>query len=250
MQIRFQREKNIRVTFWSCERVRKKAFKGWVETDKTESSIFVLISQSPWRYLLVCQTCRPSHLARLNLRKQQLTMTFVQVGICFFSVCIWARASACTSGYAHMTVSQCDELCQPVVFIWTESQQDSDPMGCSLHMCTYVCMHFCMYDCRHFWETDSHGPRECVPLGCMCGEMPCLCVDVDCMYYADLGEPCAINKTGLQCAHWRNNLSDTMEKEGEREGMEQTETSPEREERKTSEERMKKRNWRKRKEQG
>lgn len=30
-----------------------------------------------------------------------------------------------------------------------------------------------------------------------------------------------------------------MEKEGEREGMEQTETSPEREERKTSEERMK-----------
>lgn len=76
----------------------------------------------------------------------------------------------------------------------------------------------------------------------MCGEMPCLCVDVDCMYYADLGEPCAINKTGLQCAHWRNNLSDTMEKEGEREGMEQTETSPEREERKTSEERMKKRN--------
>lgn len=76
----------------------------------------------------------------------------------------------------------------------------------------------------------------------MCGEMPCLCVDVDCMYYADLGEPCAINKTGLQCAHWRNNLSDTMEKEGEREGMEQTETSSEREERKTSEERMKKRN--------
>lgn len=76
----------------------------------------------------------------------------------------------------------------------------------------------------------------------MCGEMPCLCVDVDCMYYADLGEPCAINKTGLQCAHWRNNLSDTMEKEGEREGMEQTEMSSEREERKTSEERMKKRN--------
>lgn len=76
----------------------------------------------------------------------------------------------------------------------------------------------------------------------MCGEMPCLCVDVDCMYYADLGEPCAINKTGLQCAHWRNNLSDTMEKEGEREGTEQTETSSEREERKTSEERMKKRN--------
>lgn len=76
----------------------------------------------------------------------------------------------------------------------------------------------------------------------MCGEMPCLCVDVDCMYYADLGEPCAINKTGLQCVHWRNNLSDTMEKEGEREGMEQTETSSEREERKTSEERMKKRN--------
>lgn len=36
------------------------------------------------------------------------------------------------------------------------------------------------------------------------------------MYYADLGEPCAINKTGLQCAHWRNNLSDTMEKERER----------------------------------
>lgn len=76
----------------------------------------------------------------------------------------------------------------------------------------------------------------------MCGEMPCLCVDVDCMYYADLGEPCAINKTGLQCAHWRNNLSDTLEKEGEREGMAQTETSSEREERKTSEERMKKRN--------
>lgn len=44
----------------------------------------------------------------------------------------------------------------------------------------------------------------------------CVCVDVDCMYYADLGEPCAINKTGLQCAHWRNNLSDTMEKERER----------------------------------
>lgn len=76
----------------------------------------------------------------------------------------------------------------------------------------------------------------------MCGEMLCLCVDVDCMYYADLGEPCAINKTGLQCAHWRNNLSDTLEKEGEREGMAQTETSSEREERKTSEERMKKRN--------
>lgn len=104
MQIRFQREKNISVTFWSCERVRKKAFKSCVETDKTESSIFVLMSQSPWRYLLVCQTCRPSHLARLNLRKQQLTMTFVQVGICFFSACIWARASACTSSYAHMTV--------------------------------------------------------------------------------------------------------------------------------------------------
>lgn len=45
----------------------------------------------------------------------------------------------------------------------------------------------------------------------------CVCVDVDCMYYADQGEPCAINKTGLQCAHWRNNLSDTMEKERERE---------------------------------
>lgn len=48
----------------------------------------------------------------------------------------------------------------------------------------------------------------------MCREMLCLCVDVDCMYYADLGETCAINKTGLQCAHWRNNLSDTMEKGG------------------------------------
>lgn len=48
---------------------------------------------------------------------------------------------------------------------------------------------------------------------CIC---VCVCADVDCMYYADLGEPCAINKTGLQCAHWRNNLSDTMEKERER----------------------------------
>lgn len=37
----------------------------------------------------------------------------------------------------------------------------------------------------------------------------CLCVDVDCMYYAvDQGERGAINKTGLQCAHWQNNLCD------------------------------------------
>lgn len=37
----------------------------------------------------------------------------------------------------------------------------------------------------------------------------CLCVDVDCMYYAvDQGEHGAINKTGLQCAHWQNNLCD------------------------------------------
>lgn len=70
----------------------------------------------------------------------------------------------------------------------------------------------------------------------MCGEMPCLCVDVDCMYYADLGEPCAINKTGLQCAHWRNNLSDTMEKEGEREGMEQRRVQRERNERRVKRE--------------
>lgn len=55
-----------------------------------------------------------------------------------------------------------------------------------------------------------------------------MCVDVDCMYYADLGEPCAINKTGLQCAHWRNNLSDTMEKEREREVMAETERGAQR----------------------
>lgn len=47
----------------------------------------------------------------------------------------------------------------------------------------------------------------------------CVCVEVDCIYYADLGEPCAINKTGLQCARWRNNLSDTMERERERERL-------------------------------
>lgn len=36
------------------------------------------------------------------------------------------------------------------------------------------------------------------------------------MYYAaDLGERAAINKTGLQCVHWQNNLSDSMEKERE-----------------------------------
>lgn len=39
-----------------------------------------------------------------------------------------------------------------------------------------------------------------------------MCVCVDCMYYADLGETCAINKTGLL---WWNNLSDTMEKDTE-----------------------------------
>lgn len=43
------------------------------------------------------------------------------------------------------------------------------------------------------------------------------------MHYADLGEPCAINKTGLQCAHWRNNLSDTMEKERGRSRVRSTE---------------------------
>lgn len=43
-----------------------------------------------------------------------------------------------------------------------------------------------------------------------------VCVDVGCMYYAvDLAERGAINKTGLQCAHWQNNLSDSMEKEME-----------------------------------
>lgn len=56
----------------------------------------------------------------------------------------------------------------------------------------------------------------------MCLTLQCVCVDVDCMYYADQGEPCAINKTGLQCAHWRNNLSDTMENR-ERERKAQTE---------------------------
>lgn len=44
----------------------------------------------------------------------------------------------------------------------------------------------------------------------------CLCVDVDCMYYAvDQGEHGAINKTGLQCARWLNNLCDSMKKERE-----------------------------------
>lgn len=45
---------------------------------------------------------------------------------------------------------------------------------------------------------------------CMCW-WRLLCVDY--MHYADRGEPGAINKTQPQCAHWRNNLSDTMEKE-------------------------------------
>lgn len=44
----------------------------------------------------------------------------------------------------------------------------------------------------------------------------CLCVDVDCMYYAvDQGERGAINKSGLQCARWQNNLCDSMKKERE-----------------------------------
>lgn len=41
------------------------------------------------------------------------------------------------------------------------------------------------------------------------------------MYYAHIGELCAINKTRLQCARSWNNLSDTMEKGGE--GMEEME---------------------------
>lgn len=51
----------------------------------------------------------------------------------------------------------------------------------------------------------------CVKSDTICARV---CVDVDYMYYAaELGEPRAINKTGLQCVHWRNNLSDTIEKE-------------------------------------
>lgn len=99
---------------------------------------------------------------------------------------------------------------------------NSDPVGCRLHMCIYVCMCVYMYVCQCFWETDSQR-QWCVSLlhvFCVfvCREIlcVCVCVVVDCMYYADLGEPCAINKTGLQCAHWRNNLSDTMEKARER----------------------------------
>lgn len=46
----------------------------------------------------------------------------------------------------------------------------------------------------------------------------CLCVAVDCMYYAvDQGECGAINKTGLQCACWQNNLCDYMKKEENKE---------------------------------
>lgn len=44
----------------------------------------------------------------------------------------------------------------------------------------------------------------------------CVCVDVDCLYYAvGQGERGAINKTGLQCARWQNNLCDSIKKERE-----------------------------------
>jgi len=64
-------------------------------------------------------------------------------------------------------------------------------------------------------EKQTVRGSMCVSLWICVGKY-CAHVDVDCMYYADIGEPCAINKTGLQCAHWRNNLSDTMEKGSER----------------------------------
>lgn len=69
-----------------------------------------------------------------------------------------------------------------------------------------------MYVCQYFGDTDR-STVYISPLDTLCVSV---CVDVGCMYYAvDLGECGAINKTGLQCAHWQNNLSDSMEKERE-----------------------------------
>lgn len=79
--------------------------------------------------------------------------------------------------------------------------------GCML----FICMNGSVSD-----KQTGQMQYVCVPFGCILVVCVCVCVDVDCMYYADLREPGAINKTGLQCAHWRNNLSDTMEKERER----------------------------------
>lgn len=68
-----------------------------------------------------------------------------------------------------------------------------------------------MFACVFIYKCVSVSKTQTVR-GSMCVSPFSVCaLDVDCMYYADQGEPCAINKTGLQCAHWRNNLSDTME---------------------------------------
>lgn len=97
-------------------------------------------------------------------------------------------------------------------------------VGC-ICACTFACVFICMY--VSVSETQTVRRSMCLTVGCFV--CVCVCVDVDCMYYADLGEPCAINKTGLQCAHWRNNLSDTMEKERERERSRVRSTGRERE---------------------
>lgn len=69
-----------------------------------------------------------------------------------------------------------------------------------------------MYVCQYFGDKDR-STVHISPLDTFCVSV---CVDVGCMYYAvDLGECGAINKTGLQCAHWQNNLSDSIEKERE-----------------------------------
>lgn len=80
--------------------------------------------------------------------------------------------------------------------------------------CIRVYVYICVdaYVCQYFGDTDS-STVYVSPLDTFCVSV---CVDVGCMYYAvDLAEPGAINKTGLQCAHWQNNLSDSMEKERE-----------------------------------
>lgn len=82
---------------------------------------------------------------------------------------------------------------------------------CVLHTFIYNCMYsdVCMPDSSTVYI--SLLDTLCV----------CLCVDVDCMHYAvDQGEHGAINKTGLQCACWQNNLCDSMKKREKTKGRE------------------------------
>lgn len=79
-----------------------------------------------------------------------------------------------------------------------------------VYMYTSACI--AMYVCQYVGDTD----RSTVYVFLLDTFCVSVCVDVGCMYYAvDLAERGAINKTGLQCARWQNNLSDSMEKERE-----------------------------------